>query len=45
MNRRLFMRFDAPPVAADRALAALKDKPEWKHPYFWAAWQLWGLPE
>ncbi|MFI5403162.1 MAG: CHAT domain-containing protein, partial [Planctomycetota bacterium] len=21
------------------------DKPEWKHPKYWAAWQLWGLPD
>ena len=20
------------------------DHPEWKHPYYWAAWVLWGLP-
>jgi len=20
------------------------DHPKWKHPYYWAAWQLWGLP-
>ena len=19
--------------------------PEWKHPYYWAAWVLWGLPD
>ena len=18
------------------------DHPKWKHPYYWAAWQLWG---
>ncbi len=21
------------------------DHPEWKHPYYWAAWVLWGLPD
>jgi CHAT domain-containing protein len=21
------------------------DHPEWAHPYYWAAWVLWGLPE
>ena len=21
------------------------DHPEWKHPYYWAAWILWGVPE
>ncbi len=20
------------------------DHPKWKHPFYWAAWQLWGLP-
>ena len=21
------------------------DHPKWKHPYYWAAWVLWGLPQ
>jgi len=21
------------------------DHPEWKHPYYWAAWVLWGVPD
>jgi CHAT domain-containing protein len=21
------------------------DHPKWKHPYYWAAWVLWGLPD
>jgi len=21
------------------------DHPEWKHPFYWAAWVLWGLPD
>ncbi|MFI5401919.1 MAG: tetratricopeptide repeat protein [Planctomycetota bacterium] len=21
------------------------DHPEWKHPYYWAAWQIWGLAD
>ncbi len=21
------------------------DHPKWKHPYYWVAWQLWGLPD
>ena len=21
------------------------DHPKWKHPHYWAAWVLWGLPE
>ena len=20
------------------------EHPDWKHPYYWAAWVLWGLP-
>jgi CHAT domain-containing protein len=23
----------------------VRSQEKWKHPYFWAAWQLWGLPE
>ena len=21
------------------------DHPEWRHPHYWAAWTLWGLPD
>ena len=21
------------------------DHPAWKHPHYWAAWVLWGLPD
>ncbi|MFI5402905.1 MAG: CHAT domain-containing protein [Planctomycetota bacterium] len=23
----------------------VRSQPKWKHPYYWAAWQLWGLPD
>jgi CHAT domain-containing protein len=33
-----------PAAAALRQAQAYVAKQEkWKHPYFWAAWQLWGL--
>ena len=37
------------PLSAAAALRAaqehVRDQEQWKHPYFWAAWVLWGLPE
>ena len=33
--------------ALKRAQAFVRDHPdhpEWTHPYYWAAWVLWGLP-
>ncbi len=32
-------------VALLRAQAHVRAQPEWGHPYYWAAWVLWGLPE
>ncbi len=36
------------PVTASQALRAAQESvradPRWRHPYFWAAWVLWGLP-
>ena len=35
-------------VALKQAQAFVRDHPkhpEWKHPYYWAAWVLWGLPQ
>lgn len=29
--------------ALRRAQAHVRSQPEWKHPYCWAAWTLWGL--
>jgi CHAT domain-containing protein len=35
-----------PPAAALReAQAHVRAQNQWRHPAFWAAWQLWGLPE
>ncbi|MCZ6572882.1 MAG: CHAT domain-containing protein, partial [Planctomycetota bacterium] len=28
-----------------KAQAHVRSKKKWKHPSYWAAWQLWGLPE
>jgi len=30
--------------ALRRAQQAVERDPRWKHPYYWAAWVLWGLP-
>ncbi|MDJ0522924.1 MAG: CHAT domain-containing protein [Planctomycetota bacterium] len=27
------------------AQAHVRSKPKWKHPYYWGAWVLWGLPD
>ncbi len=42
---------DRTPAGAGAALRAAQehvrthpDHPEWAHPYYWAAWVLWGLP-
>jgi len=36
-------------VPAARALrdaqAHVRSNPKWKHPFYWAAWALWGLPD
>ena len=38
-----------PPLPAQEALrqaqAHVRAQPAWEHPYYWAAWVLWGLPE
>ena len=31
-------------AALKRAQAFVKSHEKWKHPYYWAAWVLWGLP-
>jgi CHAT domain-containing protein len=31
-------------TALKEAQAYVASHEKWKHPYFWAAWQLWGLP-
>ena len=32
-------------TALKRAQDFVKSHEKWKHPYFWAAWQLWGLAD
>ena len=32
-------------VALRRAQKYVRSHEKWKHPYYWAAWVLWGLPE
>ncbi len=31
-------------AALRKAQAHVRSKPKWEHPYYWAAWVLWGLP-
>ncbi|MHC4940207.1 MAG: CHAT domain-containing protein [Planctomycetota bacterium] len=35
----------APAAALLAAQTAVRAEKKWRHPSFWAAWQLWGLPE
>ncbi len=30
--------------ALRHAQAHVRSQEQWKHPYFWASWTLWGLP-
>lgn len=30
--------------ALENAQAFVRSQEKWKHPYYWAAWVLWGLP-
>jgi CHAT domain-containing protein len=32
-------------TALKRAMEFVESHEKWKHPYYWAAWQLWGLPD
>ena len=32
-------------TALREAQEFVKGHEKWRHPYYWAAWQLWGLPE
>ncbi|MFO0934525.1 MAG: CHAT domain-containing tetratricopeptide repeat protein [Planctomycetota bacterium] len=34
----------SPAAALREAQAFVRAQPRWKHPYYWAAWVLWGLP-
>ena len=56
-TRALMMRFyevwnppGGSPACRPRRLSARRRTPsaptrEWRHPYYWAAWVLWGLPK
>jgi CHAT domain-containing protein len=35
----------APATALREAQLFIAAQPKWRHPYYWAAWQLWGLPD
>jgi CHAT domain-containing protein len=30
-------------TALKKAQEYVASQPQWRHPYYWAAWQLWGL--
>ena len=32
-------------AALQQAQAFVRSQEQWKHPYYWAAWVLWGLPD
>jgi len=32
-------------TALKKAQEYVASHEKWRHPYFWAAWQLWGLPD
>ena len=32
-------------AALKAAQAHVRAQKKWEHPYYWAAWVLWGLPE
>lgn len=34
-----------PAEALRQAQALIRAQAKWAHPYYWAAWVLWGLPE
>ena len=31
-------------AALEGARAHVREQKDWEHPYYWAAWVLWGLP-
>lgn len=53
LMRELYARWRPPGGAAGLPLAkalreaqtAVRRRPGWQHPYYWAAWTLWGLPD
>ena len=32
-------------TALKQAQEFVRSQEKWKHPYYWAAWVLWGLPD
>ncbi len=32
-------------AALKKAQAHIRSQDKWKHPHYWAAWVLWGLPD
>ena len=34
----------SPATALRQAQEHVRSQEKWKHPYYWAAWVLWGLP-
>jgi CHAT domain-containing protein len=34
-----------PAEALRAAQAAVRSRERWRHPHYWAAWALWGLPD
>ena len=32
-------------TALNQAQEFVKSHEKWEHPYYWAAWVLWGLPD
>ena len=32
-------------AALREAQRHVRSQEKWSHPFYWAAWQLWGLPE
>jgi CHAT domain-containing protein len=53
LMREFYRRFDpkdgTPALGTAAALRAaqahVRSVERWRHPYYWAAWVLWGLPE
>ena len=32
-------------AALQQAQAYIRNQKKWEHPFYWAAWVLWGLPD
>ena len=40
-----FWKTESTATALRKAQAAVASREDWAHPFYWAAWQLWGLPD